>query len=133
MVANKVELPLRGGGGQQWWYLCPVKEKHTVWVFVSSRLGSKQWGGPNPCDWQWPNGSAAGRSFFVGGSNPGQVHMPAAPMAIAWQGFEPPTAKTAAGCATIRQSVVAVEMCIPIAWSLLTTHYYTVPWGMLRD
>ena len=40
--------------------------------------------------------------FLVGGSNPGQVHMPAAPpMAFDWQGFEPPTAKTAAGCAAI--------------------------------
>ena len=40
--------------------------------------------------------------FLVGGSNPGRVHMPAAPpMAVDWQGFELPTAKTAVGCTTI--------------------------------
>ena len=72
--------------------------------------------------------------FFVGGSNPGQVHMPAAPpIAFAWQGFEPPTAKIAAGCTAIRPWVVAVHTCIPIAWSLLTTNYYTIPWGMLHE
>ena len=47
-----------------WCYLFLVREKHTVWVFVSSRLGSKQWGGSNRRDWQWPNGSAAGGRFF---------------------------------------------------------------------
>ena len=72
--------------------------------------------------------------FLVGGSNPGQAHMQAAPpMASAWQGFEPPTTKTAAACATIRPWDVAVGMCIRIAWILLTTKYYTMPWGMLRE
>ena len=72
--------------------------------------------------------------FLVGGSNPGQVHMPAAPLtAFAWQGFEPTTAKIAADCATVRPWFVAMDVCIPIAWSLLTTNYYTIPWGMLRE
>ena len=54
--------------------------------------------------------------FLVGGSNPGRVHMPSTPpMAFYWQGIEPPTAKTAAGCATVRPWAVAVEFCIPIA------------------
>ena len=54
--------------------------------------------------------------FLVGGSNPGQVNMLAAPpMAFDWQGFEPPTAKTAARCATILPCVAAVRMGIPIA------------------
>ena len=60
--------------------------------------------------------------------------MPAAPpMALHWQGFDPPPPKNAAGCATIRPWVVAVVLCIPIAWSLLTTNYYTIHWGMLRE
>ena len=72
--------------------------------------------------------------FLVGGSNPVQVHMPAVPpVAFRWQGFELTTAKNVCACATIRLCVVAVEMCIPIACTLLTTNYYTMPWGMLRE
>ena len=41
--------------------------------------------------------------FLVSSSNPGRAHMPAAPpMAVDWQGFKPPTEKTAIDCATIR-------------------------------
>ena len=65
---------------------------------------------------------------LVGGNVPAT-----APMAFDWQGFEPPTAKTASGCATIRPWAVVVGFCIPIAWSLLLTNYYTMPWGMLRE
>ena len=132
MVANKVELPLRGGssGG----------------IYVRLERNT-QFGFSSVADLDPSSGETlitvpgSGRlvvqrtaEFFVGDSNPGQVHMPAAPpMAFAWPGFEPPTAKIAAGCATIRPWVVAVDLCIPIAWSLLTTNYYTIPWGMLRE
>ena len=72
--------------------------------------------------------------FLVGGSNPSQVHTAAAPpVAFGWQGIEPPTAKNEVGCATVRLWLVPVGVCIPIAWSLLLTNYYTMPWGMLRE
>ena len=60
--------------------------------------------------------------FLVGGSNSGRAHMAAAaPMAVDQQGFELPTEKSAVGRTTIRPWVVMTGMCIPTAWSLLTT------------
>ena len=64
--------------------------------------------------------------FFVAGSNPGRV-----PMTIDQQGFEPPTKKSAAGCVTIRPWFVATVLCIPTAWSLLTTKI--MPWDDIWD
>ena len=72
--------------------------------------------------------------FLVGRLNPSQAHTAAAlPMAVDRQGFEPPTEKSALRCATIRPWVVMTGMCIPNAWSLLTTNYCIMPWGMLCE
>ena len=135
MVANKVELPLRGGGGGSSGGIYVRLERNTQFGFSSvadldpssgEALSVVTGGGRMVVQWA--------ADFLVGGSNPGRVHMPAASqMAFAWQGFEPPTAKTATGCATIRPWGVAVERRIPIAWILLTTNYYTMPWGMLLE
>ena len=52
---------------------------------------------------QLANGSAADRRLFGRRFEPGWAHMVAPPpMAADWEGFQPPTEKTAVGCATIR-------------------------------
>ena len=79
MVANKVELPLRGGGGSSGGIHVPL-ERNTQFGFSSV------------ADLDPSSGEAlfamtgSGRmvvqramDVLVGGSNPGQVHMPAAP------------------------------------------------------
>ena len=54
--------------------------------------------------------------FFIAGSNPGRANMAAAaPMTVDWQGFEPPTKKSAAGRVTIRPWFVATVLRIPTA------------------
>ena len=60
--------------------------------------------------------------FFVAGLNPGQANMAAPPMTVNRRGFKPPTKKYAAGCGTIRPWFVATVLCIPTAWTLLTTN-----------
>ena len=61
--------------------------------------------------------------FFIADSNPGRANMAAPPpMAVDWQGFEPPTKKSAASCVTIRPWFGATVQRIPTVWSLLTTN-----------
>ena len=95
MVANKVELPLRGGssGG----------------IYVRLERNT-QFGFSSVADLDPSSGEAvftvtgSGRmvvqlpaDFLVGGSNPSQVHMPAAPpMAFDWQGRRPQKLQLAA-------------------------------------
>ena len=70
--------------------------------------------------------------FFVAGSNPGRANMAAAPpMKVDQRGFEPPTKKYAADCVTIRPWFIATVLCIPIAWTLLTTNI--MPWDDIWD
>ena len=70
--------------------------------------------------------------FSVAGSNPSRANMAAAPpVTVDWQGFEPPTKKSAAGCVTIRPCFFAAVLRIPTAWSLLTTNI--MPWDDIWD
>ena len=72
--------------------------------------------------------------FLVGGLNPGQMHMPAAPpTAFTSKDWNRQPQKLQLAALPFDTWVVVVRMCIPIAWSLLTTNYYTMPWGMLRE
>ena len=101
MVASKVELPLRGGGGVV--LMSGQIETHSLgfrqwqtWLQVMGR-GSLS----GACSGRMVVQPAA--DFLAGSSNPGRVHMPAVPpIAADWQGFKPPTEKNAADCTTIR-------------------------------
>ena len=55
----------------------------------------------------------------------------APPVTVEWQGFEPPTKKSAAGCVTIGPWFFAAVLRIPTAWSLLTTNI--MPWDDIWD
>ena len=62
--------------------------------------------------------------FFVGGSNPGRANMVAAPPPTVDQPrLEPPTEKSGAFYVTIQPKFVATAMCLPTAWSLLSTNF----------
>ena len=58
---------------------------------------------------------------LVGGSNPGQANMAAAPpTTVDRQGFELPTYNSAVCCVTIQPRFDVTAMCLPTAWSLLS-------------
>ena len=127
MVANKVELPLGGGGSSGGIYVRSDR------VFCQWQTWLQAQGGTGI-----PRVSSArivmqrAADFLVGGSNDGRANMAAAlAMAVDRRGFKPPSKKSAVECGTIRPWFGATTMGIPTACSLLTTNM--MPWGMLRE
>ena len=73
--------------------------------------------------------------LLVGGLNPSRAHMPAAPpMAVDWQGFEPPTEKNC-NCLRYHLTVSCYDRSVhphclePSDYKLL----YIMRWGVLRE
>ena len=64
MVANKVELPLKGGGGSSGGIYVRSDRNTQFGFFVSGRLGFDQWEDRLPQNKLWPNGNAANRRLF---------------------------------------------------------------------
>ena len=65
---------------------------------------------------QWPNGNAADRSFFVGGSNPGRVNTPPPPPpTVNRPGFKPPTKKFASAVLPFNRRMLGSNK-LPHCW-----------------